>query len=539
MRPLTLVLVFFCLAALVAGQEVGRRERLRKLISAARGGDVEARTALRNLRDKLRNRIGDAGSPNIEQQQPVVAIEETKPFVEPEQVVNNEPPQEAQPRRIPQRQFLQDQPRVRTRPTPIERDNTLFEPHRALNRGLEVDTRSEANAVIRVTNKTRTPPIQTIRRFSYFDEQGNYIFGYEAADGSFKEEKRGLDCIVHGKYGYVDPDGVRREFTYVSGNRCDPKAPRQDDGQFEQPQQSQQSQRPQQPRHDQFLIQTQEKIVDPIKTRTRPAPTEPIQTERRPVSSRRRRPVESQKQQPPQTNRINVVSEKHEVQINQQQRIEEKSSVKQIHESQPEIPQIQSVPQFQQPKPEQFTPIEAPKKVVSHFQIATPQPPIFRPTPAPIDFNFEKEFHNLFSNFGNQRQPIPSQFVQPSRPRIASPAPVPAPTPAPVRAPAPSPVPAAKPKVVAVEEPRPANVPHQLVFDSNTGTFKTIPLQSFTKPSGSNTPFSSPSGVGKPLPLATGVNPLPPVPFGSLTFKGSAGNNAAQFDNFFNGFHFN
>jgi hypothetical protein len=30
--------------------------------------------------------------------------------------------------------------------------------------------------------------------------------GYEAADGSFKEETRGTDCVVRGKYGYVDPD---------------------------------------------------------------------------------------------------------------------------------------------------------------------------------------------------------------------------------------------------------------------------------------------------------------------------------------------
>lgn len=35
--------------------------------------------------------------------------------------------------------------------------------------------------------------------------------------GSFKEETRGTDCVVRGKYGYVDPDGNKREFTYVSG----------------------------------------------------------------------------------------------------------------------------------------------------------------------------------------------------------------------------------------------------------------------------------------------------------------------------------
>lgn len=30
--------------------------------------------------------------------------------------------------------------------------------------------------------------------------------------------------MVRGKYGYVDPDGNKREFTYVSGNPCDPNA---------------------------------------------------------------------------------------------------------------------------------------------------------------------------------------------------------------------------------------------------------------------------------------------------------------------------
>ena len=50
---------------------------------------------------------------------------------------------------------------------------------------------------------------------------GSFTFGYVAEDGSFREETRGLDCITRGKYGYIDPDGKRREFTYVSGLPCD------------------------------------------------------------------------------------------------------------------------------------------------------------------------------------------------------------------------------------------------------------------------------------------------------------------------------
>ncbi|XP_043270186.1 RNA polymerase II degradation factor 1-like isoform X2 [Venturia canescens] len=76
---------------------------------------------------------------------------------------------------------------------------------------------------------SKAPPVQTIRNYNKVNDDGSFTFGYEAADGSFKEETRGTDCVVRGKYGYVDPDGNKREFTYVSGNPCDPNAPREDD----------------------------------------------------------------------------------------------------------------------------------------------------------------------------------------------------------------------------------------------------------------------------------------------------------------------
>lgn len=70
----------------------------------------------------------------------------------------------------------------------------------------------------------KQPPVQTIRNYNKLNDDGSFTFGYEAADGSFKEETRGTDCVVRGKYGYVDPDGNKREFSYVSGNPCDPNA---------------------------------------------------------------------------------------------------------------------------------------------------------------------------------------------------------------------------------------------------------------------------------------------------------------------------
>lgn len=76
---------------------------------------------------------------------------------------------------------------------------------------------------------SKAPPVQTIRNYNKVNDDGSFTFGYEAADGSFKEETRGTDCVVRGKYGYVDPDGNKREFTYVSGNPCDPNAPKDQD----------------------------------------------------------------------------------------------------------------------------------------------------------------------------------------------------------------------------------------------------------------------------------------------------------------------
>ncbi|XP_026813847.1 SWI/SNF chromatin-remodeling complex subunit SNF5-like [Rhopalosiphum maidis] len=70
----------------------------------------------------------------------------------------------------------------------------------------------------------KEPTAQTIRNFNKVNDDGSFTFGYEADDGSFKEETRGTDCVVRGKYGYVDPDGNKREFTYVQGNPCDPNA---------------------------------------------------------------------------------------------------------------------------------------------------------------------------------------------------------------------------------------------------------------------------------------------------------------------------
>jgi thioesterase domain-containing protein len=55
--------------------------------------------------------------------------------------------------------------------------------------------------------ESKAAPVQTIRNYNKVNDDGSFTFGYEAADGSFKEETRGTDCVVRGRYGYVDPEG--------------------------------------------------------------------------------------------------------------------------------------------------------------------------------------------------------------------------------------------------------------------------------------------------------------------------------------------
>lgn len=60
-----------------------------------------------------------------------------------------------------------------------------------------------------------------MRRYREDNPDGSITWGFENDDGSYKEETIGNDCITRGKYGYIDPDGVRREYTYSQGLPCD------------------------------------------------------------------------------------------------------------------------------------------------------------------------------------------------------------------------------------------------------------------------------------------------------------------------------
>lgn len=71
------------------------------------------------------------------------------------------------------------------------------------------------------TNRIKKPPVQILRKFRTDNEDGSITWGFENEDGTFKEETIGSDCIIRGKYGYIDPDNVKREYTYETGNKCD------------------------------------------------------------------------------------------------------------------------------------------------------------------------------------------------------------------------------------------------------------------------------------------------------------------------------
>lgn len=81
--------------------------------------------------------------------------------------------------------------------------------------------------------RRQKPVSQTIRKWREENEDGSITWGYENDDGSFKEELIGTDCITKGTYGYVDPDGNKREYQYETGIKCDPNTRETEDEQQE------------------------------------------------------------------------------------------------------------------------------------------------------------------------------------------------------------------------------------------------------------------------------------------------------------------
>lgn len=62
--------------------------------------------------------------------------------------------------------------------------------------------------------------MQVLKKYRDDGADGSITWGFENDDGTFKEETIGADCVTRGKYGYVDPEGVKREYSYTSGIPC-------------------------------------------------------------------------------------------------------------------------------------------------------------------------------------------------------------------------------------------------------------------------------------------------------------------------------
>lgn len=99
---------------------------------------------------------------------------------------------------------------VISRPAPVRQQQQHYDEDRPHSRQQQEDERR------------RKPVAQILRKWREEHEDGSITWGFENDDGSFKEETIGIDCITRGSYGYVDPDGEKRDFTYETGIKCDP-----------------------------------------------------------------------------------------------------------------------------------------------------------------------------------------------------------------------------------------------------------------------------------------------------------------------------
>nr|XP_045611431.1 DNA translocase FtsK-like [Procambarus clarkii] len=485
-------------------------------------------------------------------QQPLSAFEQPQQTISPSQETPRTISPFQQPRQINSFQHprqinsFQQPQQIKSFPKP-QRTKSLFqqnqesdfdlEPHRALTPGLEVDSRSEPIFQRAGVDRTTKPTVETINRYAYYDKEGNYVFGYEAADGSFKEEKRGLDCIVTGKYGYVDPEGVRREFSYTSGNRCDPNAVIDPDN----------GEAPRLEPNDQFLQQTVEQPLTEeelsqiqFSHRRRPV-NQPQPQEQRPQRQPVRQQVQPVRQQvQPVRQQVQQQLQPVQQQVRQQiqpvrQQVQQTFVSDNRRRQQQSQTALQPVPQQTQDflEPDTVTPapsrrfttpasfnqfkassFQEPHRNVAqdsvqqvaeptlspHFVdqrihpaiINTPSPQRFtdRPTPKPVAFDFDKEFRNLFSNFGvtQQSSRAPSFKAVTQRLTPTTPAPTFRPTPPPTFRPAPLPTPTFPTRASPSATTRPLSLDdgsttlgdegaHQLVFDAASGIFKTVRVQ--------------------------------------------------------------
>lgn len=116
-----------------------------------------------------------------------------------------------------------DSPRLRggRRPSRPQKERPVVP---AADREYEDESNSLVPAPRRRGNRRKSAEhnVGTVERYRYENEDGSITWGYENDDGGYKEEIIGVDCVTKGKYGYIDPTGEVREYSYTGGVRCDP-----------------------------------------------------------------------------------------------------------------------------------------------------------------------------------------------------------------------------------------------------------------------------------------------------------------------------
>lgn len=136
-------------------------------------------------------------------------------------------PVPAKPQRLQPLSSRPSRPVFRPEPRPfIDEDDAPIQPVRQYSRPQEPVRAAPVKSVPQQKytpshQREKKPVAQIIRKFRDENEDGSITWGFENDDGSFKEETIGVDCVTRGKYGYVDPDGLKREYNYETGIPCD------------------------------------------------------------------------------------------------------------------------------------------------------------------------------------------------------------------------------------------------------------------------------------------------------------------------------
>ncbi|XP_055610033.1 translation initiation factor IF-2 [Uranotaenia lowii] len=160
----------------------------------------------------------------------------------------NAPERPAAPSPSPQpKQYRPAVSQVISRPQQPIRQQHQYDDERPIHRPQSQHERDE--------DRRRKPVAQILRKWREEHDDGSITWGFENDDGSFKEETIGIDCVTRGRYGYVDPDGEKREYNYETGIQCDPNKRDEEDeeeleeelshknaGKLKRPQQGQQQQ---------------------------------------------------------------------------------------------------------------------------------------------------------------------------------------------------------------------------------------------------------------------------------------------------------